>query len=780
MPQSAFPKPGSLRLACDECHRLKIKCSRGQPCEKCQIRGKPCHYSLITRRTPVTTRNTKKAPPPPLTTNHGVTPVELPTPKQQGPSTLLTHPSGITVAPTTYDAFSLLQKMDDITNRLLQASNQANDLTPAPITPAFSRSGSSPSISPPAGPTHPRLFPFSMGVAPSYGKIDHAQPTHEQNPEAAENPNLADAQLQHRLNQLGITYTELVAMLRAVHETAPPQFVNAAVRRFVIRLRLNLIGDLLLYTVLAMGARSLHSAFPTANSRYHTLDDRFFELAERHVQPTVEQSSLDNVTALLILAELTNMRELTNQALAYFSLSFNMGIALQLHLTKKPLAIDSSTTAAQTEDLVNPDHLLTEFRTRLWWELFSHETLAALALERMPALQVSETSCAFPSDDEVFHEALQRVWQDPRFEFDTSPVYPSMLPFSIHRFGNSLPFVQLVTFCSFAESHIYKRHAVPESLAESSIRLYNLFTEWWDDTMPTQFPLEPLAAIIRRQGPQDPATVRQLSQRLTIHIFYYTTVLCLFSIPKNCQSRLSKSTLEHCQFTRFRAVQSISRLLVLAFLVPPHYFHYIVPLAFTQAVYVYLDTLPGSNVTVYPISPALAKVVPPRGGGYVSPVGMQDFRGDIDPRVLGNLMSTSTSVTTEHFADQDFEAHSGDSEEQLLTTPSSLLASIQDPRFHTDLRYVVHLLLKALVRDDSVYLNEITQSGPQEGSPILNHPSTRALRVLTVASRHDTPAVTIVKIIGKYIQVLNRFSSSWSRVIVFVKDIRERLAALVD
>ncbi|KAJ1953678.1 hypothetical protein IWQ62_005934, partial [Dispira parvispora] len=327
-------------------------------------------------------------------------------------------------------------------------------------------------------------------------------------------------------------------------------------------------------------------------------------------------------------------------------------------------------------------------------------------------------------------------------------------------------------------SHIYKRHAVPESLAESSIRLYNLFTEWWDDTMPTQFPLEPLATATGGLGPQDPVTVRRLSQRLTIHIFYYTTILCLFSIPKNCQSRLTRSTLEHCQLTRFRAVQSITRLLGLAFSVPPHYFHYIVPLAFTQAVYVYLDTLPGSNVTVYPISPALRKVVPPRGGGYVSPVGTQELQGGIDPHVLDSLIPTPTSATGFPFTDQGFQ--SGDSEEQLLTTPSALLTSIQNPRFHTDLRYVVHLLLKALAKDDSVYLNEITQSGHPGGSPVSDHPSARALRVLTVASKHDTPAVTVVKIIGKYILLLNRFSSSWSRVIVFVKDIRERLAALVD
>ncbi|RKP33967.1 hypothetical protein BJ085DRAFT_13773, partial [Dimargaris cristalligena] len=59
MSDVSYPKPGALRLACDECHRLKVKCSRGQPCTRCAARDLSCRYSLIVRRPPTTSAKRK-------------------------------------------------------------------------------------------------------------------------------------------------------------------------------------------------------------------------------------------------------------------------------------------------------------------------------------------------------------------------------------------------------------------------------------------------------------------------------------------------------------------------------------------------------------------------------------------------------------------------------------------------------------------------------------------------------------------------------------------------
>lgn len=49
-----------LRSACDNCHQGKVKCSGGNPCEKCQKIGFECYYSTSNRiGRPKNTRNKK-------------------------------------------------------------------------------------------------------------------------------------------------------------------------------------------------------------------------------------------------------------------------------------------------------------------------------------------------------------------------------------------------------------------------------------------------------------------------------------------------------------------------------------------------------------------------------------------------------------------------------------------------------------------------------------------------------------------------------------------------
>ena len=42
-------RPPRRRAACQFCHQSKLKCSRGQPCLRCQINQRECHYELASR-----------------------------------------------------------------------------------------------------------------------------------------------------------------------------------------------------------------------------------------------------------------------------------------------------------------------------------------------------------------------------------------------------------------------------------------------------------------------------------------------------------------------------------------------------------------------------------------------------------------------------------------------------------------------------------------------------------------------------------------------------------
>ena len=57
---AATPTTKKLRSACDSCHQTKVRCSGGQPCEKCEKIGFDCVYSVSERTgRPKDTRNKK-------------------------------------------------------------------------------------------------------------------------------------------------------------------------------------------------------------------------------------------------------------------------------------------------------------------------------------------------------------------------------------------------------------------------------------------------------------------------------------------------------------------------------------------------------------------------------------------------------------------------------------------------------------------------------------------------------------------------------------------------
>ena len=42
-------RPPRRRAACQPCYESKVKCSRGQPCLRCQVAQKKCYYELASR-----------------------------------------------------------------------------------------------------------------------------------------------------------------------------------------------------------------------------------------------------------------------------------------------------------------------------------------------------------------------------------------------------------------------------------------------------------------------------------------------------------------------------------------------------------------------------------------------------------------------------------------------------------------------------------------------------------------------------------------------------------
>ena len=42
-------RPPRRRAACQPCYQSKVKCSRGQPCSRCQVAQKDCYYELASR-----------------------------------------------------------------------------------------------------------------------------------------------------------------------------------------------------------------------------------------------------------------------------------------------------------------------------------------------------------------------------------------------------------------------------------------------------------------------------------------------------------------------------------------------------------------------------------------------------------------------------------------------------------------------------------------------------------------------------------------------------------
>ncbi|KAJ1929411.1 hypothetical protein IWQ60_001214 [Tieghemiomyces parasiticus] len=865
MTDMSYPRPGAMRLACDECHRLKVKCTRGQPCERCSLRSRPCQYSIIVRKPPTTSAKRKAMEV--AEAQAGLTGPSLHQLLTAHHHAGLNGPYGMDPSATKRRAVPhLLEKMDRITERLLFVANRTpgdyaapDTLHPFTTTPAGTPypmahypmaftappnsavptsamlaalgdystanvSASFPFAVAPAVYDQSAPFPFAVaptthdrsaslsseseastsGQPPVFGHPLPATYFRFQPPVAesvpVEAPPTLDASafaehlpsedsLAAILSTTDLTYKQLRALIQGSLPGLGAPFDRLFLYRFLTRLKLGIVTDFLLFSVLGIGAHFVSLDPPSPDDKpqtYRELSHHFFQRSEALLVPALEHSSLDHIMAILNLAQLAYLGEDPDKALFLLSLAFNMGLSMGLHRSEKVIYREPVNQEAGSPELLkrnllaSPDRLLNEFHARFWWELYSHEVIASVSLDKNPALPASDTSCAFPSDDATFHSVLLNYFQRPSGPFYTDPAFPTMFPLTVHNFGNSLPFIQLVIFSSIAQSHIYKRHLAPDTFEESGVRLYAIFIEWWNDVAPDTFALDAL--------PPEPDLFRtdrraafKLAQTVTIHAFYHTTILCLFTLPKNCKYRMSDPILQHCQSARWEAAQGVATLLDYYQIVPPEGYHYMVPVAFIQAAYCYLDLLPGVNRTSHPLSPTMSYKYPFRGAVAEDGTPAAFEASSLD-NSYPDLSTLSMSMDKDKAIPDDSEASStAEAARQaplpmMLPTAKSIpgpsAATTDTPAGASHTATTAEPASRTFVTEETCRLSLAIAGLIDE---ILQSPDAESSVGVAASQLPDHPLVEVVQTVGRFVESLRYFLPVYSKIALQIKDINRRL-----
>ncbi|KAJ1983135.1 hypothetical protein H4R34_001449, partial [Dimargaris verticillata] len=472
------------------------------------------------------------------------------------------------------------------------------------------------------------------------------------------------------LAQLGMSDSILVAMVNAFYQLTSPTFATRFVERFVIRLKLGIVCPFLAYAVVAAGAHLTRVRqvvqLPDAQYLFNAKQllvwrSRGLKLADQVMFTAMESPSLDHIAAFLILAMLYNMQGRTNKSHQIMSLALNMGLVMRLHLTKEDAWTPHISPQQSAQDSLvramkaNPVILQREFEIRFWWEVYAHDIVASVALERNPSVQSADVSCPFPTNDAVFHAVLLDLLADPTSEFMTSPDYPTVFYISVLNAARSQETLELVTLCSIAQTHMARRHISCHQVDVALPQIHTALTQWWAKTMPEHFDLVPDHLPDEVKASKRQAYVL-MNQRLNTHAVYQMTLLALHTIPSPCRSSLSPTFLAWSHAARCNAVQAITALIQPCRLYNLKIGHYMLALAFTQVTYLFLGLIPGTEVQDHVSGLATGMLSAVQADHDVSPIETMD-PDDLVPETsaLPNASATRASPPS-HVSDQQIHS----------------------------------------------------------------------------------------------------------------------------
>ncbi|KAJ1978487.1 hypothetical protein H4R35_001886 [Dimargaris xerosporica] len=701
MTNAKSDKPLVYRLACDECHRLKVKCTKERPCQRCASRSLDCVYSPIVRRPPTSFRRKGRSD---LTALGGSTHWSRSVPAEYHSLTPslwygmpMAAPLGV---PQPAQWSTLMQKFTEITERLglpadgIAAADPSFGMSftgpsarapsyPAPTVTASTPDWAGASLAPDVHSTFGSVY-YTTPQASSSSPVSDDGGTIRDNgrryslqlssdssndPLPMPSPRPVSATTCHYtdlLAQLGMSESILVTMVNSFYQLTPPTFAGRFVERFIIRLKLGIVSPFLAYAVVAAGA---HLAWvrqvvhlPNAQYLFNAKQllawrSHGLKLADQVMFTAMESPSLDHMAAFLISAMLYNMQGQTNKSHQTMSLALNMGLVMRLHLTKEDAWPPNISPQQAAQDTLmhamkaNPAILQREFEIRYWWEVYARDIVASVALERNPSVQSADVSCPFPTADSVFHAVLLDLMADPTSEFMTSPDYPTVFQISVMNAARSQETLELVTICSIAQTHMARRHISCHQVEVALPQIHAALTQWWAKTMPEHFDLDP------DHLPDDvKASKRQvyvlMNQRLNAHAMYQTTLLALHTIPPPCRHSLSPTFLAWSHAARCNAVQAITALIRPCRLYNLKIGHYILALAFTQVAYLFLGLIPGTEVQDHFFSTATGMLSATQADHDVSPTEVVDHTELVPTAPMQPNASASRSSPPSHVSDQ--------------------------------------------------------------------------------------------------------------------------------